>query len=373
MSPRLPLFTVHCRHDHEFTTRAHGGITLDCPVCRREGAGRVAVHVPKGRPRTEAEAASAGAAADDQDTAMADRWAAPAEAVEREQAEDDCPHCGDPLDWEPSRTTLVCPGCGEVTLPAVVTAPAPVTTTAVAVRPDRTAERIERLAFATEQAHALAELDEVAGVFDPQGLTDPNVIARARERWAQFAELRQQVQGAADRADLAEIGALARDVTASARLDVDSVRWDRESTVIRHAGNDRLALTAAQDDDEYDDDDDNDDDDYDEPEPDLIRTSGDPLVNVFAPMVQKLATAAAVKQARLSHNGACEFKHSFITGKIPADFSIHPRLVTPYATQAAHIDPNGPVILCCRKHWDPAIARMANLGYSDTIYLELSA
>lgn len=52
----LPEITVTCRNRHGFTTRAHGGQGVDCPVCRIDGV-RVKVWIPKDRPQSVEEAA----------------------------------------------------------------------------------------------------------------------------------------------------------------------------------------------------------------------------------------------------------------------------------------------------------------------------
>lgn len=50
----LPVFTVECRERHAFGTRARGGASISCPVCRRAGF-RVSVWVPVNRPESSGE------------------------------------------------------------------------------------------------------------------------------------------------------------------------------------------------------------------------------------------------------------------------------------------------------------------------------
>lgn len=130
--PLLPEIKLTCREGHVFTSRARGGSSVSCPVCRRLDGRRVSVWVPADRPKTARELAALTAVVDgqDQDHELAARWESEPEWDGRQLPDwpgcpgDACLECGGPLMWEPGRTWTDCEACAEgdggMSLPAAV-------------------------------------------------------------------------------------------------------------------------------------------------------------------------------------------------------------------------------------------------------------
>jgi hypothetical protein len=111
------VYTVKCRHDHRFTTKARPGGTTHCPQCRREG-NRVAVRVPIGAGRQARTAAPAELGEGAETARLAAAWAAEAPAVAEWRAMPmrpaegtQCAKCGGPMAWHSAHTILVCLAC----------------------------------------------------------------------------------------------------------------------------------------------------------------------------------------------------------------------------------------------------------------------
>jgi hypothetical protein len=119
--PKIPLWCL--RGQHWFDTAAGPSQTVKCTTCR------VGRRVPAARPRTDREAkgwtdpaAPASAAPADPDAGSESgswdqmtRWdgrlAMRDARPEMVPGVDECEKCAGPLQWEPGRTMVYCPGC----------------------------------------------------------------------------------------------------------------------------------------------------------------------------------------------------------------------------------------------------------------------
>src|ERR1035441_560984 len=211
----LPEITLTCRDGHLFTTRAKGGITVQCKTC---GAPK---RVPVNRPRTAREMSAATARREAQPPAdgVAPGWAAePARdggsQLRTGRDSDTCQECGTGLLWEPGRTVVYCPDCQTATLPAAVTGHyerQAHRSAEVAVRaaPDRSAERAARVRL---RAIAQRMADHVNGWLDT---LDTDGLRGNAERAAldYRAELTAHLPEIRDAESEAELAAIAADIT----------------------------------------------------------------------------------------------------------------------------------------------------------------
>lgn len=106
----LPVLELTCKRcEHRWPTRGAAGASIRCPQCRHVR------RVPADRPRTEAAArAGAPAAGNGEAGRLAALWAAERPAASwRDDLEggagDDCPDCGEPMQWAGAHTVLICP------------------------------------------------------------------------------------------------------------------------------------------------------------------------------------------------------------------------------------------------------------------------
>ena len=186
---RLPEIVLTCRNNHQFPTRARGGITVRCKTCG------VPKHVPADRARSDRELAALGNAEPDQE--LAARWEREPEwdghaGIRSGRDNDMCAGCRSvPVDWEPGRTLTYCPECQEagdnpVSLPVAVTehyerqeqASQEVATRAAA--PDQAVERAARVQL---RARKQQTRDKIAGWLD--SVADPEMYDR--DEWRHHA------------------------------------------------------------------------------------------------------------------------------------------------------------------------------------------
>jgi hypothetical protein len=247
---QLPEITLRCRYEHSFTTRARGGTTLACPVCRKAG-NRVSVWVPRDRPKTEREARLQAELA--RPTGQADTPAAGSELADRWEREtpwdgklspldgragDECPECDDPLLWEPGRTVTYCHECERVRLPAAVaehyqrqdqrSAEVAVRTGPGAV--DRVAARRAQVRLDARKQRTADQVNELIEAFDPDGLYDGPKHLALDYRAGLNAYLRQ-ISKADSEGELAEIEAEVKEIITQAETSgaVAAIERQREA------------------------------------------------------------------------------------------------------------------------------------------------
>lgn len=221
MVSKLPEIMLTCRNGHDFLTRARGGATVRCKEC---GAPK---HVPQDRPRTERAARDqaehdgpAGTPAGGSE--LAGRWAREPAWNDRAvilpgRSGDDCPECGDPLQWEPGRTLVYCESCKRVTLPAAVAAHYQrhdQTRAEVATRaaPDESAERAARVQLRALAQRMSERVAEWVDAFDPDGLNG-NAERLALDYQAELAAYLPEIKQAKSQPELADIMAEVTEVT----------------------------------------------------------------------------------------------------------------------------------------------------------------
>jgi hypothetical protein len=373
----LPEITLTCRDGHLFTTRAKGGITVQCKTC---GAPK---RVPVNRPRTAREMSAATARREDQDPAdeMAARWAAePARdggsQLRTGRDSDTCQECGTGLLWEPGRTVVYCPDCQTATLPAAVTGHyerQAHRSAEVAVRaaPDRSAERAARVRL---RAIAQRMADHVNGWLDT---LDTGGLSGNAERAAldYRAELTAHLPEIRDAESEAELAAIAADITEVTDRAVSSgavaaiaeqreaaeraEQWrERERQAAAQAQRDQrdqerqaaLAERAA---------------------PRVIQGHAEQLAitgpaSNLVTMAGPLLKMAGRREARIERNGRCEFPHTLMRAAAT-------RQVT--GTRSAYWDEHETdvgAVRCCDQHQADAITYIANLGWPYYIAHDIS-
>jgi hypothetical protein len=257
---QLPEIKLTCRNEHSFTSRAKGGVSVSCPVCRKAGT-RVQVWVSRNRPRTEREAERADRAdIPAAGSELADRWEQEAPwdnrlAMLPGRPEDKCGRCGGSLQWESGRTLARCETCERIALPAAITEhyrrqEQRTARAAVRITPDQREDQARRVKIRALAQRITDRVNEGMDDFDPDGLSG-NAHRLALDYRAELSAWLPEIRRAGESGDEAELsgivaaikGIVDRARTSGARAEIERQR-EAIATAAELAGREPGAIAA---------------------------------------------------------------------------------------------------------------------------------
>jgi len=398
-----PEILLPCKHGHDSPSEAGPSSKVDCRVCKTgacaecgpEGK-RVALWVPKNRPRTERATrgrAAVPAGAPGPDPALTARWERePAWSgkigMVRGRPGDECPECGTALMWEPGRTLIYCTECPQVSLPPAVAEhyerqerrTAEVATRAA---PDTAARRSARVQLRALKTRMIERVESWLDALDPDELSGP-VERLARDYQAELDGYLPEIKNAASEAELREIMAELTEVVARAESSgvLDAIERHRQAVERQADEDERQAELAEREAREQ------------ARQAELERAqrargAARPQPRAIAPRpspAQLQGTAGAVgsviamieqsrrnKAARLNKYGQCDFPHR---NPVPAERLYGIQTVNQWqGTGTGYQIPGSPQYRACGKHFTDASNAINSIGYREpaVCYWELKA
>jgi hypothetical protein len=398
---QLPEITVSCKNKHEFTTRAHGGQGIDCPLCKAAGQ-RVKVWISKQRPRTAREladrqGAEAAESAARPGSELAARWKREPPWDGRQLADwpgrpsDLCLRCGGPLTWEPGRTWTNCDACSEgeggVALPAAVTAhyerQAEIAIRAsaeVAIRADPAAEQAARVRLRALQDGARQRVESwLETIADPDSYDRVQNQGQARQLAAMLTAWLPEINTAVDEPALAatwvQIEALitgdqgralsgeyeqaqfrVRQRYEARQYEIqDEQQQEREQREAERAERQAEREQARQ--------------------PKAITGGGAAyradIITALAPVAIMIEQRKQARDQQIAAKGECGFKHSLAWTRVVASRLYFVPARDWQGNDTGQRIADTPQYRVCPKHYMAVQAQLNREGFSDIVYLEL--